>query len=221
MTEYYIKTTIAASLLLFAAHSAVQPACAQTDPERQDAMMVMEGAKTPSSMSAKDKADLTLRRIARAGQRLLVYSTPTITNDPILPWADIPANPSDLMTMRACREEYEPASFVAYPIEDDLTIEVSATQSEAAFVMAANTPGDFRHLSRLFGASGCVQAVHTRCTPDAQAVQACASGVHLWCIPCAPLVHGVGMARVRRGTMEMPGACVWRSYPPGPCEANG
>ena len=92
-------------------------------------MMVMEaaGAKKPSMMSVKDKADLMLRRVARAGQKLLVYSTPAITNDPILPWTDIPPKPSDVLAVRACRGEYEPASFVAYPIEDDLTVEVSAT----------------------------------------------------------------------------------------------
>jgi len=146
MTKYLGKTTIAASLLLFAAHIVVQPACAQTDTERQDVMMVMEGAgaKRPSSMSVKDKADLTLRRIARAGQRLLVYSTPAITNDPILPWADIPANPSDLMTMRACRGEYEPASFIAYPIEDDLTIEVTATDLKGSAGTVASAKVDIR-----------------------------------------------------------------------------
>lgn len=97
--------------------------------DRQDIMLVMEeaGAKA-SMMSAKDKADLTLRRVARADQQLLVYATPAITNNPILPYSDLPANPSSVMTMRACRGEYEPASFVAYPIQDDLTIEVAATK---------------------------------------------------------------------------------------------
>lgn len=106
--------------------------------------MVMEGARTPSSMSAKDKAELTLRRISRSGQRLLVYSTPAITNDPILPWADVPANPSDRMTMRACRGEYEPASFVAYPIEDDLTIEVTATDLKGSAGRIASAKVDIR-----------------------------------------------------------------------------
>jgi hypothetical protein len=129
MTRRLIDASFAASLLIYTADVAVHPARAQTDTERQDIMMVMEGAgtKKPSSMSVKDKADLMLRRLTRAGQKLLIYSTPAITNDPILPWADIPAKPTDVMAMRACRGEYEPASFVAYPVDGDLTIEVTAT----------------------------------------------------------------------------------------------
>jgi hypothetical protein len=129
MTKSLIKTSITLSLFIAGTYSARHSACAQTNSERHDIMMVMEGAgtKKPALMSVKDKADLMLRRVARAGQKLLVYSTPAITNDPILPWADIPANLSDLLAMRACRGEYEPASFVAYPVEEDLTIAVAAT----------------------------------------------------------------------------------------------
>ncbi len=102
---------------------------AADDGARQDIMMVMQqpGVREPSRMSAKDKADLMLRKVARAGQELLVYATPAITNTPVLPWSDIPAVPSDVMTVRACRGEYEPASFVAYPIVEDLTVETAAT----------------------------------------------------------------------------------------------
>ena len=146
MTRRLINTSFAASLLIFTADVAVHPARAQTDTERQDIMMVMEGAgtKKPSSMSVKDKADLMLRRLTRAGQKLLVYSTPAITNDPILPWADIPAKPSDVMAMRACRGEYEPASFVAYPIEGDLTIEVTATDLKGSAGTIASASVDIR-----------------------------------------------------------------------------
>jgi hypothetical protein len=129
MTKSLIRTSITVCLFIAGMYSVLQSARGQTDSERQDIMMVMEaaGAKKPSSMSAKDKADLVLRRVSRSGQKLLVYSTPAITNGPILPWSDIPAAPSDVMTVRACRGEYEPASFVAYPIEENLTIEVTAT----------------------------------------------------------------------------------------------
>lgn len=107
---------------------------AGTEPERQDVMMTLQGTgvKTPDSMSVKDKADLALKRIARDGQRLLVYATPAITNVPVLPWSDLPEHPSDAMALRACRGEYEPASFVAYPIAEDLTVEVSATDLEGS-----------------------------------------------------------------------------------------
>ncbi len=118
--------------------------------------MVMEGAgtKKPSSMSVKDKADLMLRRLTRAGQKLLVYSTPAITNDPILPWAEIPAKPSDVMAMRACRGEYEPASFVAYAIDDDLTIEVTATDLKGDTGAISSTCVDIRVVKCWYQAGG-------------------------------------------------------------------
>ena len=104
--------------------------------------MVMEaaGTKGPSTMSVKAKADLMLRRLARADQKLLVYATPPVTNDPILPWTDIPAKPADVMAIRACQGEYEPASFVAYPITEDLTIEVAATdlKGSAGTILSSN-----------------------------------------------------------------------------------
>lgn len=106
---------------------------AESNAERQDIMMVMGGTCTetaPDSISAKDKADLALKRIAREGQKLLLYATPAITNTPVLPWSDLPAQLADTMTVRACRGEYEPASFVAYPINEDLTVDVSASDLE-------------------------------------------------------------------------------------------
>jgi len=48
MTRQLIKTSFAASLLIFFADVAGHPARAQTDTERQDIMMVMEGAGTKS-----------------------------------------------------------------------------------------------------------------------------------------------------------------------------
>jgi hypothetical protein len=127
MTKSPISPSLAVLLLLCAVPAL--PARAADGADRQDVMMVMEqtGAREPSQMSVKDKADLALRKVVRAGQRLLVYATPPITNNPVLPWTDLPATPSDVMTMRACRGEYEPASFVAYPIVEDLTAEVTAT----------------------------------------------------------------------------------------------
>lgn len=108
--------------------------------------MVMEGTakKPPSLKSAKDKADLTLRRVARAGQKLLVYATPPITNDPILPWSDLPERPSDILAIRACRGEYEPASFVAYPILEDLTLAVTATDLKGTVGTFASANVDIR-----------------------------------------------------------------------------
>ena len=132
MPKKLISALVLVVLLLCAVP--LQPVRAESSAQRQDVMMVMQeaGANTPEARSVKDKADLALRGITRAGQELLVYATTAITNSPILPWADLPENPSDVMAIRACRGEYEPASFVAYPIVNDLTLEVATTDLEGA-----------------------------------------------------------------------------------------
>ncbi|MBP9902734.1 MAG: hypothetical protein KBH45_14830 [Verrucomicrobia bacterium] len=156
MSKHLINQILAASLLLLAAPVAVAPAQAQTDGARQDIMMVMEadGPKKPSTMSVKDKADLMLRRVTRAGQKLLVYSTPAITNDPILPWSDLPPLPSDSVALRACRGEYEPASFVAFPIDGDLTVEVTATDLSGTVGNIPSASVDIRVVKCWYQAGG-------------------------------------------------------------------
>ncbi len=133
--------------------------CAAAGPEsgRQDSMMVAGGTRTaaaPDTMSVKDKADLALKRIARADQKLLVYATPAITNTPVLPWSDLPAQPADIMTLRACRGEYEPASFVAYPITEDLTVEVTATDLEGPAGKLASECVDIRAVKCWYQSGG-------------------------------------------------------------------
>ena len=130
MTKSLIRLSIV--LIAFPCIWPSTPAYTEPEGERQDVMMVMKGTGTrnPSQMSVKEKADLMLRQVSRADQKLLVYATPAVTNNPILPWADIPAELSDLLTIRACRGEFEPASFVAYPIGEDLTVDVTATDLE-------------------------------------------------------------------------------------------
>lgn len=107
----------------------LQPVSAQSGDERQDIMMAMEKtAKKPASLtSARDKAALAARRLARAGQQLLLFETIAVTNEHVLPWSELPERIDAVMSIRACRGEYEPASFVAFPIHSDLTIEVIAT----------------------------------------------------------------------------------------------
>lgn len=133
-----------------------RPAHAEAKAERQDVMMVMEGngSREPAAMSVKEKADLMLRRVSRADQKLLVYATPAITNTPILPWADIPASPSDVLALRACRGEYEPASFVTYPIQDDLTLEVSATDLRGSTGVISAENVDIRVVKCWYQAGG-------------------------------------------------------------------
>lgn len=154
MTKEKVVIQIVLSLLMVAAP--VQLARAETGAERQDIMMVMEanGSREPSDMSVKEKADVMLRRITRAGQKVLAFATPAITNTPILPWTDLPATPSDVMTMRACRGEYEPASFVAYPIEEDLTLEVSATDLKGSAGTIASGAVDIRVVKCWYQAGG-------------------------------------------------------------------
>jgi hypothetical protein len=146
VSKKLIHGWFAIGYLLCATQASVPPAQAEARTDRQDIMMGMEGGgiQEPSAMSAKDKADIMLRRVARAGQKLLVYATPAITNSPLLPWADIPAKPSDVMALRACRGEYEPASFVAYPIEGDLTIEVTVADLKGASGTIASDSVDIR-----------------------------------------------------------------------------
>jgi hypothetical protein len=156
MTKKRIKTLMTIPALLAAAQGSVQPLHAETKSERQDIAMVIGGAGTgvPSSMSVKDKADLVLKRVTRAGQKLLVYSTPAINNAPILPWTDIPPAPSGVMAMRACRGEYEPASFVVYPIETNLTIEVTATDLNGSAGNIASGQVDIRVVKCWYQAGG-------------------------------------------------------------------
>lgn len=132
MTREWLGVVLLTALFLFVTATLCSAAGSET--ERQDIMMVMRGMGTPAvpdTVSAKEKADLALKRIARDGQKLLLYATQAITNTPVLPWSDLPSQPVGIMAIRACRGEFEPASFVAYPIAEDLTVEVSATDLES------------------------------------------------------------------------------------------
>lgn len=128
----------------------------QAETNRQDIMMVMEatGKEDPSRMSAKDKLEQALRQVTRANQRLLVYATPPISNTPILPWTDLPRTLSEVMSMRACRGEYEPASFVALPVAEDLTLEVTATDLRGAAGIIQSNQVDIRAVKCWYQAGG-------------------------------------------------------------------
>jgi hypothetical protein len=69
-----------------------------------------------------------LRRLARHGQPLVVYSVRPITNDKILPLpSSLPKRVSDRLSVTACRGEYEPASFVVYALAELTDLQVVAT----------------------------------------------------------------------------------------------
>lgn len=124
-----------ASAVLLLIYTALIPLMSVgTESERQDIMMAKEATARAQdgsdTLSVTARADAVLKKVAKAGQTLMVYATPAITNTPILPWSDLPEEPSDAMTVLACRGEYEPASFVAYPIQEDITVDVTTTDLE-------------------------------------------------------------------------------------------
>jgi len=68
-----------------------------------------------------------MRRLAGPGKKVLAYSVRAITNSKILPTPEIPESVSRTISMRACRGEYEPGSFVVYPLDDAVRLEVIPT----------------------------------------------------------------------------------------------
>lgn len=68
-----------------------------------------------------------LQALARPGQALLVWATRAITNTKVLPTPNPPEQISRVLSLRACRGEYEPASFVVYPLSRNMKIEVRVT----------------------------------------------------------------------------------------------
>ncbi len=76
---------------------------------------------------ASIEAAQAMRRLARPGAKLLAYSVRAITNRKILPTPEPPESVTRTISMRACRGEYEPASFVVYPLQDAVRLEVAAT----------------------------------------------------------------------------------------------
>jgi hypothetical protein len=70
-----------------------------------------------------------MRRLARRGQSLVVYSVPPISNARILPVpTSVPTRVSERLAVTACRGEYEPASFVVYPFIEITDLQVIATE---------------------------------------------------------------------------------------------
>ncbi|MEN6645406.1 MAG: carbohydrate-binding family 9-like protein [Armatimonadia bacterium] len=65
-----------------------------------------------------------MARLAPSGKELLAWVTPAITNNKILPTPRPPAKVSRQLSLRACRGEYEPASFVVYPLRKAVRLEL-------------------------------------------------------------------------------------------------
>ncbi len=97
-----------------------------------------------------------MKRLAPPAKKLLVYATRAITNRQILPAPEPPKNIVRKLAVRACRGEYEPASFVVYPLETSLTLDVSATKLEGPAGSIDPSAVDIRAVKRWYqsGAGG-------------------------------------------------------------------
>ena len=68
-----------------------------------------------------------MARLASPGQEVLAYATVAITNHKVLPAPDPPARLSRNLALRACRGEYEPVSFVVYPLRQPVRLEAKVS----------------------------------------------------------------------------------------------
>ncbi|HUT26268.1 MAG TPA: carbohydrate-binding family 9-like protein [Sumerlaeia bacterium] len=84
---------------------------------RQDAARSIARKRLPAQMD----------RLARPGQKLLVYPVKAVTHRKLLPVSDAPEEISDAISIRGCRGEYEPASFAVFPLESNVVVGVTAT----------------------------------------------------------------------------------------------
>ena len=86
-----------------------------------------DAAQELNEAVAKLEAIAAMTKLAGPGKKVLTYSVRAITNRKILPTPEPPVSISRVMSIKACRGEYEPASFVAYPLEATVRAEVVAT----------------------------------------------------------------------------------------------
>lgn len=78
-----------------------------------------------------------LAALAQPGQQALCWATTAITNRKVLPAPEPPASLSRALDLRACRGEYEPASFVVYPLRSAMTVTVTASDLRGPGVIPA------------------------------------------------------------------------------------
>ena len=85
-----------------------------------------------------------MARLAGRRAQLLVYTVPAITNRRVLPVPEAPVKVTRDLTIRACRGEYEPASFVVYALKDTVTVAATATDLKGPGGSLAATAVDLR-----------------------------------------------------------------------------
>jgi hypothetical protein len=86
-----------------------------------DAAQSLDGAIASLECAA------AMSRLAGPRAKLLAYAVPAITNRRLLPTPEPPAAVTRELALRACRGEYEPASFVVYALKEALTVEALAS----------------------------------------------------------------------------------------------
>ncbi len=85
-------------------------------------------------------------------QKLQAYTVKAITKRQILPDFKPPQNLSKILSLRACRGEYEPASFIATPLESDITIKVKSTDLKGQAGIIPASAVDIRSVKRWYQA---------------------------------------------------------------------
>ena len=94
----------------------------------QDALKQLHEAETDVLAAiAEVESARKMAQLAAPGQELLAYATVAITNRKILPSPEPPQTVSRRLSLRACRGEYGPASFVVYPLHKPVTLEVGVS----------------------------------------------------------------------------------------------
>ncbi len=94
----------------------------------QDALKRLNDAETDLLAAIADaESARQMAKLAPPGKELLAYATVAITNRKILPSPEPPRRVSRQLSLRACRGEYEPASFVVYPLRAPLTVGVKVS----------------------------------------------------------------------------------------------
>ncbi|MBU0607464.1 MAG: carbohydrate-binding family 9-like protein [Armatimonadetes bacterium] len=78
-----------------------------------------------------------MAKLAAPGQEVLAYSTVAVTDRKVLPAPEPPERLTRELSLRACRGEYEPASFVVYPLRRTVRLEARLSDLRGPGVIPA------------------------------------------------------------------------------------
>ncbi len=100
---------------------------------------------TPSEQTMAER-----RRLAGEGQTLICYPVKAITSRRILPDAAPPSKPVSRILLRACPGEYEPASFVVVPLDQDVKVTVGTSELTGENGVMPRETVDIRSVKRWY-----------------------------------------------------------------------